>query len=255
MAEPTNAVLPEPTFRMAADAIAEDAESLAALHDRELTPDLVAALHEAKFPDCLGLMPATREIAAAWHAMEKELARLPFAPDGTLMDELAAEYAAIYLTGAYGASPCESAWTDDDRLVCQASMFELRDIYAAAGLAAADWRHRPDDHLVLQLLYVAHAARAARTADDWRALARMLDEHLLRWIREFAARIAQRSQSPFYAELATLTAAWVDTLRDLLATQLGEPRPTREEIETRLKRPVPAPAQPVAFMPGVAPSW
>ena len=213
------------------DVIAEDAESLAALHDRELTADMIAALREADFPACLGLMPAD-------------------------LDALAAEYAAIYLTGAYGASPHESVWTDDDHLTCQAAMFQWRDIHAAAGLATPDWRQRPDDHLVLQLLHLAQAARRAATADSWRRLAALLDEHTLRWLPEFAARVAARSESPFYAGLAVLTAAWVNGVRDLMATQLDEPRPTREEIEARL-RPTPgATEQPVAFMPGAhGPSW
>jgi TorA maturation chaperone TorD len=249
------AVPPEPTLRMAADLIAEDAESLAALHDRELTTDLIAALHDAKFPDCLGLLPASREVAIAWRAMRDELARLPATPDTDVMDDLAAEYAAIYLTGAYGVSPCESFWTDDDHLVCQTSMFQLRDIYAAAGLAATDWRQRPDDHLVLQLLYIAHAARMATSRADWRVLAQMLDEHPLRWINDFAARVATRSRSRFYAELAVLTATWLDTFRDLIARHLGEPRPSRTEIEERLRPVVEPVEQPVAFMPGCGPSW
>lgn len=251
-----SAVSPALTFiQSAGAAIAEDAESLAVLHDRELTTDLITALHEAEFPDGLGLLPASGEATAAWRAMAKALAELPYLTDTPRLDELAAEYAAIYLTGAYGASPCESVWTDDDHLVCQASMFQLRGLYAAHGLATPNWRQRPDDHLVLQLLYIAHAARAATTADDWRALARMLDEHLLRWIAGFAGRVAARSSAHFYAALAVLTATWLETLRDLIARHLGEPRPSREEIEERL-RPVVAPvAQPVAFMPGCGPSW
>ncbi len=237
-------------------AIAEDAEALAALHDRELTPELLAALHEVHFPDNLGLLPATAAATAAWRAMRGALTQLPACPDERLLDELAAEYAAVYLTNAYGASPLESVWLDDDHLACQDAMFQLRAIYAAAGLATPDWRQRPDDHLVLQLLYIAHAARAARTADDWRALARMLDEHLLRWVDDFAARLAMRALGPFYPELALLTAAWLDSLRELIARHLGEPRPSRTEIEARLK-PAAAPReQPVAFIPGGhGPSW
>jgi asparagine synthase (glutamine-hydrolysing) len=45
-----------------ADILAEDAESLAALHDRELSADLMAALHEAGFPACLGLMHLARQV-------------------------------------------------------------------------------------------------------------------------------------------------------------------------------------------------
>ena len=56
---------------------------------------------------------------------------------------------------------------DDEHLTCQRSMFELREIYAVAGLSGVDWRQRPDDHLVLQLIFIAHAARAAASRDDW----------------------------------------------------------------------------------------
>lgn len=251
-----SAVSPALTFiRSAGATIAEDAESLAALHDRELTTDLITALHEAGFPDCLGLLPARRETTSAWRMMGDALAELPYLTDTAQLEELAAEYAAIYLTGAYGASPCESVWTDDDRLVCQAAMFQLRDLYAAQGLATPDWRQRADDHLVPQLLFIAHCAHTAHAPDDWRALATLLDEHPLRWIEEFAGRVAARTRAPFYAGLAVLTAAWLDTLRDLIARHLDEPRPTRAEIETRL-RPTSAPVeQPVAFMPGCGPSW
>lgn len=254
--EPTDAVSPAPTFFQAAGAtIAEDAESLAALHDRELSTDLVTALHEADFPNCLGLLPATPAATAAWRVMDTARAELPYRLDSHRLDALAAEYAAIYLTGAYGASPCESVWTDDDRLVCQAAMFQLRALYAATGLATPDWRQRPDDHLVLQLLYIAHVARNATTADHWRTLADMLDEHLLRWITDFAGRVAARTSSPFYAGLVVLTATWLDTLRNLIARHLDEPRPSRATIEERLQPMGKAAEQTLAFMPGCGPSW
>jgi TorA maturation chaperone TorD len=239
------------------DILAEDAESLAALHDKELTAALIAALQEANFPVCLGLMPVTAAAVEAWRAMAEGVASLPAHPDTGALDALAAEYAAIYLTGAYGASPHESVWTDDDHLTCQTAMFQWRDIHAESGLATPDWRQRPDDHLVLQLLSLAHAARRAATADAWQRLAKILDEHTLRWLPDVAARVAARSESPFYAGLAVLTAAWVDSARDLIARQLNEPRPSREDVEARLR---PAPARmeepPSAFMPGAqGPSW
>lgn len=236
---------------------------LAALHDRELTAETVAALREVGFPTCLGLMPAGQEAIAAWRAMAAGMAELPEDPGSAAYDRLASEYAAIYLTGTYGASPCESVWTDDEHLLCQAAMFQWRDIHAAAGLAAKNWRQRPDDHLVLQLLHIAHvtgrlaATPPPATADEIRRLARVLDEHTLRWLPSFAARVAARSESPFYAGLAILTVAWTDSLRELLARELGEPRPSQAEIETRFARGNdPPPSEPCAFLPGAqGPSW
>ncbi|MFN6960841.1 MAG: molecular chaperone [Rhodocyclaceae bacterium] len=260
MAEAHRTAVLSPVSQDLAEAIAEDAEALAALHDRELTPGLAAALRETGFPTSLGLIPSSTERLTAWQAMSAGVASLP-AAEGDLRawDDLAAEYAAIYLTGAYGASPYESVWTDDDHLTCQGAMFELRELYARAGLRAPDWRQRAEDHLVLQLQYVAHAARHAASADDWRALATMLDEHLLRWLPDFASRIAARSPSAFYVGLAVLTAAWVDALRDLIASVLQEPRPTRLEVEERLRTArcdLPPEPVPVHFVPGAGgPSW
>lgn len=237
-----------------ADALADDAESLAALHDRELDVGMIDALRQVGFPSSLGLLPAKSHAEEVWRFMAAAVAELPAAPDTALLDELAADYAAIYLTGACGASPCESVWLDDERLTCQTPMFALRDLYAAAGLAGADWRTRPDDHLVLQLLYVAHALRRANDDEHRRALAAMLDEHLLRWLPDFAARVAARAALPFHAALATLTAAWCDGLRDALAVILGEPRPNAEDVAARTVEPRPD-AVPLKYVPGIGPSW
>lgn len=262
-----------------AAALADDAESLAALHDRELDAATLAALKAVDFPANLGLLPESAAARDAWQLMTTALGALPAAPAAGQLDDLAADFAAIHLTGAHGASPCESVWLDDDGLICQAPMFALREIYAQAGLASSDWRRRPDDHLVLQLLYIAHALRgiaeeaaddaANQAADDianeaandlanagpWRSLATMLDEHLLRWLPHFAARVAARADQPFYAGLSLLTAAWCEGLRELLAERLGEPRPSVEQVAERLRKPKAAATAPLVFMPGVGPGW
>lgn len=186
---------------------ADDAETLARLHDRELDAATLIALKEIGFPDNLALLPQDEESRAAWQFMRNAVSS---APTFREIDELAAEYAAIYLTGSYGISPCESVWLDEDRLTCREPMFALREIYKAAGLAAADWRKRPDDHLVLQLLFIAHALHPAASANF---LVQMMDEHLLRWLPDFSARVATRTSQPFYAGLGMLTLAWCRELR------------------------------------------
>lgn len=231
-------------------ALAEDAEMLAALHDRELQEDTLAALRESGFPACLGLLPRGERSQEAWQLMAAALAET----DAAMIDALAADYASIYLTGAYGASPCESVWTDLDHLACQDAMFALRDIYAATGLAAEDWRRRPDDHLVLQLLYLAQALRRADGADALRKLAAMMDEHLLRWLPDFAERVACRCETPFYAVLARLTFVWCEQFRDVLADHLDEPRPERRDIEACVKLQQ-VEAVPLAYVPGASPGW
>jgi TorA maturation chaperone TorD len=132
-------------------------------------------------------------------------------------------------------------------------MFEVRDLYAARGLAAADWRRRPDDHLLLQLQFVA---RWLRDADpDLAGLATFLDRHLLRWLEDFARRVAARCDTALYAGLALLTLAQVERLRDILASALGAPRPSRDEVEAVCRALRSVESVPVGFVPGTGPGW
>ncbi len=235
------------------ESLADDAETLALIHSSELSPSMLTELRSIGFPDNLGLLPAGPSAAEAWTAMRCALDLLKADADATEFDRLAADYASIYLTSGYGVSPCESTWFDDDHLICQDAMFQLREVYRAAGLGAADWRRRSDDHFVLQLAYISHALRNAKAVGDWRGIAQVMDEHLLRWLPEFAARIAHRCDTAFYAGLAVLTAAWCEEFRDMIAEQLGEPRPSREEIELRLNPKPQAVPIPIHFVPSVGP--
>ena len=132
------------------------------------------------------------------------------------LDELAADFASIYLNHGYGASPYESVWLDEDGLAMQQPMFDVRESYARHGLSAPDWRKRADDHVVFQLQFIATMLEA----EDGIGLphvVRFLDKHTLRWMPDFATRVGQRAATPFYAGLAMLTATYLDELRDVLA--------------------------------------
>jgi len=190
--------------------------------------------------------------------MKQALAGLPDSLDGQQADELAADYASIYLTHAYRASPSESVWVDEEHLERQESMFEVRACYSRYGLGAADWRKRADDHLVLQLQFLAHVFGREQPQQGLATAARFMDEHLLRWLTPFAQRVAGRCATPFYAGVTLLTASYCEELRDLLAALLEAPRPTQEEIGARMRRTRldRTPAVPVTFVPGAGgPSW
>jgi TorA maturation chaperone TorD len=240
-------------FRQAA---AEDLRLLALLHDRELDRERLLALFRDCYEDFLALRleaPRGREAIAQLRA---GLTDIPANPDAATLDRLAAEYADIYLTNGYGASPCESVWLDEDGLTMQEPMFQIRAWYRRHGLAVKDWRKRTDDHLVNQLQFVAHLIDLDGETTTLEEAARFLDEHLLRWIDDFAERVAARCETQLYAGLAQLTAAYLDELRDLLAQILGSPRPGAEEIEERMRPKVAIPvAAPGPYVPGTGPTW
>lgn len=241
-----------------ASVLAEDANTLAVLQDRELTSAVLTELKALEFPANLGMLPGDDASRMVFWAMRETIAMLPTSFDTCVMNELAADFAAIYLTGSHGASPYESYWLSDDHLLCQAAMFDIRSLYAKAGLKVPDWRMRPDDHLVFELQFIAYLLNKADSDDDWRKLTNFLDYHLLRWLPSFAGRVAGRCWTPFYATLALLTDAWCQQLRHLIERHLGEARPTAKEIEEHLnsQRVAEAPEVPIRFVPGVAgPSW
>ena len=176
-------------------ALVEDLDQLIRLHDRELDNVTLAALKAADFPGGLALAPVDGMAVQAYANVSAALASLSDAPAAGVIDDLAADYAAIYLNNRLGASPYESVWLDDDHLACQRPMFELREIYAAAGFKAADWRSRFDDHLVLQLHYLRHVLQTV--AVDGKKMANFIDEHLGYWFPDFAQRVALGCNTPF----------------------------------------------------------
>jgi TorA maturation chaperone TorD len=236
-------------------AVAEDLQGLAALHDREPDQALLTALQEVDFPDGLGLRLRSEHGLQAQTIMAEALSQLSAPIEQETLDRLAVDFAEIYLTHGLRASPYESVWLDDDHLARQEPMFQVRSYYRRHGLAAADWSERADDHIVLQLLFLRHLLHDP-SPETVREAASFMDEHLLRWIDRFAEQVTARCATPYFAGVATLTAAYAGELRDLLAEILKEPRPTTEEMEARMQPEKPAPCgAPSRYVPGAGPGW
>lgn len=233
-------------------AVAQDIMALAVLHNAELTSDLGEQLVSEQFPSGLQFQLLSDQGKETTQLLHDSIQLLDGKFDTPNLDELAADYTAIYLTHAFRASPYESVWIDEEGLAMQEPMFQIRAVYKRHGLTAQDWRKRSDDHLVLQLQFVSHLLE---TGAEFGEIARFLDEHLLRWLPDFSTRVASRCATPFYAGLSAFTATYVEEVRDSLSAILGEPRPTAEEIEQRMKTVHTAPLPEPKYVPGTAPSW
>lgn len=234
-------------------AIAEDLRMLSVLHSREPDAALVSLLRQEQFPSGLGLTLNSEPGIQAFDFLCKVIERLPPDPDRKALDELAADYAGIYLNHSIQASAEESVWVDEENLAYQDSMFQVRDWYARYGMSAPDWRTRPDDHLVLELEFVARLLSTGVEAERLREVARFMDEHLLRWLMKFSERVAARCDTPYFAGVAMLTGSYCEELRDLIADTLGSPRPSPEEIEERMRPKRGQQPAPAAFVPGTGP--
>lgn len=201
-------------------AVAADLDVLAALHDRELDAEMLAALSAAGFPRSLGLdiggsgprgEAALAAMAAVTDEVTEDLA------DGSLsFDELGAAYADVYLTRGMGVSPTESPWVDKDGLERQQPTVECRKWYGRHSLKVTEWNRRSEDHIVHQLEFVAHLLRNGEGDEALGEAARFLTQHPLRWFPEFARLLDKRGGPAFYTALAELTAVYLADLRTLL---------------------------------------
>ena len=222
------------------------------LHDREADAELIEGLREH---DAAGLfatlLPGASAIASE---MAAALAALPSPPDQASLDLLAAEYADVYLTHGYRIAPTGSVWLTEEKLERQEPMFAVREWYEHYGLSVPEWRVRSDDHIVHELQFVAHLLGLG-SEDAARDAARFLDRHVLVWVPQFCALMAERCETGFYIAVARLTGACLQGLRDALEAVTGEARWVPEAGEEIIPYSLKELEEDVAFVPGVAESW
>lgn len=247
-------VIPEGIYPLF-QAIADDLNLLVILHGEELNPERLLQLKDVAFPAHLGLSLKSERAIPVLQAMSEAVTNWPENPRPDQLDRLHVDFANIYLNYVYRASPEESVWVDDDHLAMQQSMFDVREIYQRHGLEAANWRLRPDDHLVSQLQFTAHILTHEPDTETLEELAHFLDNHLLRWLPYFSQRVAQRSETEFYASLALLTGLYCEELRDLLALILDQSRTPPEPLEKSTHGQGNKDQINEAYIPGIAESW
>lgn len=200
-------------------AISRDVTLLARLHDREVDAELLEQLRAAAPATWFAMRLSGPAFGEACRLMTKALS-LDGEESEANLDDLAADFAAIYLTHGYRVSPNESVWRDEEGLERQGPMFSVRAWYKHHNLQTPDWRIRADDHLVNELQFLALLSQRAADFDQLREAARFLREHPLVWVKDFGGRVVQRCRTPFYAAAALMTVTYLDRLAELFAALL-----------------------------------
>ncbi len=159
-----------------------------------------------------GGQPATKAGLAALQSWTR--AHRGGIPDA-VFQSLQEEYARLFVgPGPVVAPPWESVHFSQERLLFQDQTFQARDWYARFGLEAPNLHREPDDHIGLELHFVAQLARlglqACQSEDQelqelLEAQRRFLAEHLLRWGPGWCARVEATSKSDLFRGLALLT--------------------------------------------------
>ena len=232
--------------------MADGLDVLIRFHDREMDHAVLSDLRSHNVAEGLFELLISDDGQTAVQALIAALQDLGTAPDDATLDDLAAEFADLYLTHGYRVSPSGSVWLTEDKLERQMPMFEVRDWYEHYGITVPNWRIRADDHLVHELQFVSFLCRRADAVAAQDA-GRFMDLHLLPWVPEFCRRAAEQVHQPLYGAVMQLTIAYLVDLRQSLEGISGQPQQVREVRGLGTSR-EPEP-ETVPYVPGVAESW
>ena len=223
-------------------------------HDREVDIDFLQGVRHA---DTVELFMAILPDDQAQQAVKDYANALKALPDPIKpedIDLLAAEYADVYLTHSYRLSPAASVWLTEEKLERQEPMFEVREWYDYYGISVPNWRARTDDHIVHELQFIEHLLGLGTDAAT-RDAARFMDRHILVWVPQFCALMAERCSEPLLIAIARLTIHYLSGLRDVLLDVTGQERWVPAEDEKVIPYSLTELDEDVAFMPGVTESW
>ncbi|MBO2518407.1 MAG: molecular chaperone TorD family protein [Firmicutes bacterium] len=143
-------------------------------------------------------------------------------------DILESDYIRLFVGGGRHilAPPWESVYVSSEPLLLQRETLEVRNWYARYGLVAEKKGQEPDDHVGLELEFVAHLAGLAlealergeqtRFQEAMDAQRAFLKEHVLRWVPTWATHVAQHAQTDFYRGCALMTRGLFQVLAEAL---------------------------------------
>lgn len=140
--------------------------------------------------------------------------------DSTL-DKLTSEYTYLMIgPNKLPAPPWESVYVTKERALFQESTLKVRRTYLEYKFLPANYPHEADDHLAIELDFMAHLAKLTlerfdeQNFDEVKKLLAdqkaFLREHLLVWIGNFANDIQNSKTHHFYPQMAALTEQFLE---------------------------------------------
>jgi TorA maturation chaperone TorD len=149
------------------------------------------------------------------------------ADEEVVIGDLARHYAFIFLgVGPENVALCESAYRNEGGLLFQNAYFDILEKYREVGLGKREDFPEPEDHLSLELAYIAHLSRRTISSIEagkeeeaqkyYQYQRNFLKDHLLPWIPLFAKGLSEISPVPFYKALAYLLEGYIKIDFELL---------------------------------------
>lgn len=124
------------------------------------------------------------------------------------------------------APPWESTYFNEGRLLFQEQTLQVRQWYARYGLEVENKGREPDDHVGLEISFMAHLATKALTSLEanedsdaekyLQAQHDFLTQHLLRWVFAWAELVQKHATTDFYRGISHLTVGVLLAAAELL---------------------------------------
>lgn len=151
---------------------------------------------------------------------------------------LQSDYTRLFVgPAALPAPPWESVYLSKKRELMQLSTLEVRNAYRAQGCIPTMYPHVPDDHIALELDFLAMLAqRACEASSDEAAVEALeasrsfIDSHTGKWMGDYANDMIERGNSAFYACVAQTLAAFVAADSVMLGELLAYNRAEGESV-------------------------
>ena len=120
----------------------------------------------------------------------------------------------------------ESMYFTKERSIFQKETLEVRDWYRRYGVESVKLYHEPDDHLGLELAFVAHLAGLAHAALEsgdqekfqelLTAQREFLSKHTFQWVAGWSALVLEHARTDFYKGVALVVRGVLAEMKDVL---------------------------------------
>ncbi len=205
--------------QMAQDSLARERgriyQFLTVLYHDEISKDLVARMAGDAFQTAAAGFMDRCALNDLKSGLQKMTSYFKEGDTDAIHKELCFEYADIFLNaGVNPAFPYESVYVSREPVVMGEPVFSVRRAYRKAGVHKSDGFKDLDDHIAVELEFMRHlletGADDPEKASEFQTLqVAFLKDHLMGWVIEFCAVLANSAASAFYKGLSEFTMALI----------------------------------------------
>ncbi|EGR4359857.1 molecular chaperone TorD [Vibrio cholerae] len=187
---------------------------LSSLFFKELSEQDIARYHSAEVRTFLSGLADEQSLSREVKHLVEALNRLQDRQDAQL--ELAADFCDLFLkSDRDSALPYASVYADQGLLNGKPAQ-QMRELLSTHGVKVEQNLNEPEDHLAIQLDFLAHLAISANQIEHsaqlslaLQAQSDFISQHLLTWLPAFAERCTQFDAFGLYSAAARLALAFI----------------------------------------------